>query len=75
MEMTTGKMMLDVNHFIMLDVSNTISENEEFKGYSNVQIVSPVNKSSYQDIEAIKSRIGRDLKFEEKRKRSIYNYS
>jgi len=66
--MATDKMILDSDHFIMLDVPNTISINKEFKGSPNVQIIYQVNKSSYQDIEATKNRIGNSLKLEEKRK-------
>ncbi len=65
--MATDEMIIDSDRFVMLDLVNTISENETTKGYPIVQIVSPLSKSTYQSIEAIKNRIGRDLKFEEKR--------
>lgn len=62
MEMTTGKMMLDVNHFIMLDVTDTVSENEIASGSANVQIVYPPNKNTAFDIKTIMNRFGRTLK-------------
>jgi hypothetical protein len=68
MNMVTDKLILDTNHFVMLDLVNTISENEIIKSYPFVQIVNPLNKNSYQDIEAIKNRIGNNLKLEGKRK-------
>lgn len=66
--MANDEMILDSNRFVMLDLVNTISENETTKSYPIVQIVDPLSKSTYQSTEAIKNRIGRDLKFEEKRK-------
>ena len=65
--MATDEMMLVSNRFVMLDLENTINENETTKGYPIVQIVDSLSKSTYQSIEAIRNRIGRDLKFEEKR--------
>lgn len=66
--MATDEMILNSNRFVMLDLVNTISENETTKDYPFVQIVNPLNKNSYQDIEAIKNRIGNSLKLEEERK-------
>jgi enolase len=68
MNMVTEKLILDSNRFIMLDLVNTISENETTKSYPIVQIVNPLNKNSYQDIEAIKNRIGNSIKLDEERK-------
>jgi hypothetical protein len=68
MNMVTEKLILDSNRFIMLDLVNTISENETTKSYPIVQIVNPLNKNSYQDIEAIKNRIGNSIKLNEERK-------
>lgn len=61
------EMILDNNRFVMLDLVNTISENETTRVYPIVQIVDPSNKTSYQNVEAIKSRIENTIKFEEKR--------
>jgi hypothetical protein len=68
MNMVTEKLILDSNRFIMLDLVNTISENETTKSYPIVQIVNLLNKNSYQDIEAIKNRIGNSIKLDEERK-------
>ena len=65
--MVSDEMMLDSNRFVMLDLENTINENEMTKGFPIVQIVDSLSKSTYQSIEAIRNRIGRDLKFEENR--------
>jgi len=65
--MVADEIMLDSNRFVMLDLVNTINENETAKGYPIVQIVDSSNKYSLQDVEAIKSRIESKIKFEEKR--------
>lgn len=65
--MTKGEMMLDFKYFIMLDVSETINENEVGKNYPNVQISHASDKMHYPDVETIKNRIGRELNSEEKR--------
>lgn len=46
--MATDEMIIDSDRFVMLDLVNTISENETTKGYPIVQIVSPLSKSTYQ---------------------------
>jgi|GEM_PF-1927742 hypothetical protein len=61
------ELIFDSIRFVMLDLVNTISENETTRVYPIVQIVDPSNKNSYQDVEAIKSRIENTIKFEEKR--------
>ena len=57
--MAADEMILDSNRFVMLDLENTINENETTKGYPIVQIVDSSNKYSFQNVEAIKSRIER----------------
>ena len=68
MNMATDEMILDSDRFAMLDLVNTISENQTTRGYPVVQIVDSSNKYSFQNVEAIKSRIESTIKFEEKRK-------
>ena len=65
--MATDEMILDSDRFIMLDLVNTVSENETTRDYPIVQIVDSSNKYSFQNVEAIKSRIENTIKFEEKR--------
>jgi hypothetical protein len=65
--MVSDEMMLDSNRFVMLDLENTRNENETTKGYPIVQIVDPSNINSFHNIEVIKSRVERMIKFEEKR--------
>ncbi len=65
--MVSDEMMLDSNRFVMLDLVNTLSENQTTRDYPIVQIVDSSNKYSFQNVEAIKSRIENTIKFEEKR--------
>jgi hypothetical protein len=65
--MVTDEMILDDNRFVMLDLVNTISENEKTGVYPIVQIVYPSNKNSFHNVEAIKRHIESTIKFEEKR--------
>lgn len=65
--MTTNEMILDSDHFVMLDLVNTICENQTTEVYPIVQIVNSSNKYSFQNIESIKSRIENRIQFEEKR--------
>ena len=65
--MVADEMMLDSNRFVMLDLVNTINQNETTRDYPIVQIVDSSNKYSFQNVEAIKSRIENTIKFEEKR--------
>ena len=67
MDMATDEMISDSDRFVMLDLVNTISENQTTRDYPIVQIVDSSNKYSLQNVEAIKSRIERAIKFEEKR--------
>jgi hypothetical protein len=60
-------MILNSDRFVMLDLVNTISENQTTRDYPIVQIVDSSNKISLQNVEAIKSRIESKIKFEEKR--------
>lgn len=65
--MTTNEMILDSDHFVMLDLVNTICENQTAEVYPIVQIVDSSHKYSLQNVEAIKSRIENRIQFEEKR--------
>ncbi len=65
--MTTNEMILDSDHFVILDLVNTICENQTAEVYPIVQIVDSSNKYSFQNIESIKSRIENRIQFEEKR--------
>ena len=65
--MAADKIILDSDRFIMLDLVNTVSENKTTRDYPIVQIVDSSNKYSFQNVEAIKSRIENTIKFEEKR--------
>lgn len=65
--MTTNEMILDSDHFVMLDLVNTICGNQTAEVYPIVQIVDSSNKYSFQNIESIKSRIENRIQFEEKR--------
>ena len=66
--MATDEMILDNDRFVMLDLVNTISENQTTRDYPIVQIVDSSNKYSFQNVEAIKNRIENTIKFEEKEK-------
>ena len=66
--MATEEAMLGNEYFIMLDVTNTVSEYEIAKDYPIVQIVDPSSKNSYQNIKAVKSIIGSALMLKENRK-------
>ncbi|MBK7631201.1 MAG: hypothetical protein IPJ23_10975 [Ignavibacteriales bacterium] len=65
--MANEELISDVDRFIILDILNTLSETEFVRTCPCVQIVDSLNEMSYQDIDAIKSRVGNDLKLEEKR--------
>ena len=65
--MATDEMISDSDRFVMLDLVNTISENQTTRDYPIVQIVDSSNKYSFQNVEAIKSRIENTIKIEEKR--------
>ena len=47
--MANVKSMKEAEHFIMLDVPNTINGNEFDRSYPYVQIVIPSNENSYCD--------------------------
>ena len=66
--MVTQDFLLDGNHFIMLDVSNTVNDNGNTKIFPFVQIVGESNEIVYQDIETIKNRVENALMLKEKRK-------
>jgi len=67
MDMATDEMISDSDRFVMLDLVNTINQNETTRHYPIVQIVDSSNKYSLQNVEAIKSRVESTIKFEEKR--------
>lgn len=66
--MVTQDFLLDGNHFIILDVSNTVNDNGITKIFPFVQIVDESNEIVYQDIETIKNRVENALMLKEKRK-------
>ena len=66
--MATEEAIIKNEYFILLDVTNTLSEYEIAKDYPIVQIIDPSSKNSYQNIKAIKSIIGSALILKEKRK-------
>ncbi|MCJ7554121.1 MAG: hypothetical protein MUO34_09585 [Ignavibacteriaceae bacterium] len=66
--MATEEAIIENEYFILLDVTNTVSEYEIAKDYPIVQIVDPSSKNSYQNIKAIQSIIGSALMLKEKRK-------
>ncbi|RPI65448.1 MAG: hypothetical protein EHM44_00535 [Ignavibacteriales bacterium] len=65
--MASKDLLLDGNHFIVLDVLDTVSDNCITTKYPFVQIVDSSIKYSFQNVKAIKSRIESTIKFEEKR--------
>lgn len=65
--MVSQDFLLDGNHFIVLDVLNTVSDNCITTKCPFVQIVDSSIKDSFQNVKAIKSRIESTIKFEEKR--------
>lgn len=67
--MATEKAMIENEYFIMLDVTNTVTENEIASGSAIIQIVYPPTKNFLADINSIKNRIESNSKLEEKRKR------
>ena len=67
-EMATEEATIENEYFIMLDVTNTLSENEIACRSANIQIVYPPNKNTYLDIKAIMNRFGSTSILEEKRK-------
>lgn len=68
MNMVTGELILNSDHFVMLDLVNTISENQITRDYPIVEIVDSSKEYSFQNVEATKSRIEKTIKFKEKRK-------
>lgn len=48
-DMINAESMIEADHFIMLDVSNTVSGNEFDRSYPFVQIVYPSNENSIPD--------------------------
>jgi hypothetical protein len=69
--MATEEVISENKYFIMLDVTNTLSENEIASRSANIQIVYPPNRNTYLDIKAIMNRFEGTLKFEEKRKQKF----
>jgi biopolymer transport protein ExbD len=67
MNMAADDMISDSDRFVMLDLADSISENQTNRDYPIVQIVDSSNKYSLQNVEAIKSRLESKIKFEEKR--------
>jgi len=59
---------MEADHFIMLDVSNTVSGNEFDRSYPYVQIVYPSKQNTYLDNKGTDSHPENGLKYREKRK-------
>lgn len=68
MNMVTGELILNSDRFVMLDLVNTVIENQISRDYPIVQVVYSSNEYSLENIEAIKSRIKNTRQIEEKRK-------
>ena len=66
--MATYEAIADIDHFVTLDLLDTITENGVCTKCPSVQIIDSLNKYSFQNVEAIKSRIERMITFEEERK-------
>jgi hypothetical protein len=52
--------------FIMLEVSESVLNHEDFKKCPSVQIIFPSNKYSYLNIEEIRSRVGNSIRLDDK---------
>lgn len=67
-DMINSESMIETEHFIMLDVVNTISGNEYDRSYPYVQIVYPSSMNSYLDNKANESHPENGLTHKERRK-------
>lgn len=60
--------MLETNHFIMLDVLDSVSWKEFDRSYPCVQIIYPSDKNSYQDNRASENHPENGLTHNERKK-------
>jgi hypothetical protein len=65
--MATEEAVLENKYFIMLDVTNTVNENEIANGSADIQIVYQPSRNTSLDIKAIMNRFKRSLKMKEKK--------
>ncbi len=65
--MVNDELISNSDHFVMLDLLDTITEYGISRKCPSVQIVDSSNKYSFQNVEFIKSRIERTIKLEEER--------
>jgi len=67
-DMINAESMIETEHFIMLDVANTVSRNEFDRSCPKVQIVYPSSMNSYPDIKVTGSHPENRLTHKERRK-------
>ena len=67
-DMLNAESMLESDHFVMLDVVNTVSGNELDRSYPYVQIVNPSSMNAYLNIIANESHPENRLTHNERRK-------
>lgn len=66
--MTNTESIIEANHFIMLDVLNTVSGNEFDRSYPYVQIIYPSNQNTNLDNKGNGSHPENELTYRERRK-------
>jgi len=67
-DMINAESVMEIEHFIMLDVVNAVNENELERSYPYVQIVNPSSMNAYLDIKANESHPENGLTHKERRK-------
>lgn len=67
-DMINAESMIEAEHFVMLDIVNTVSENEFDRSYPKVQIVYPSNENSYPATNDNRSHPENGLTIKERRK-------
>jgi len=67
-DMINAESMIEAEHFIMLDVVNTVSGNEFDRSYPKVQIIYPSSMNSYPDKKVTESHPENGLTHKERRK-------
>lgn len=66
--MVNTETIMEADHFIMLDVSNTVSRNEFDRSYPYIQIVYPLSMNTYPENKANESHPENRLTHEERGK-------
>ena len=66
--LVTAETIIEAEHFIMLDISNTVSGNEFDGSYPSVQIIFPSNENSIPDNNGNRSHPENGLTNRERRK-------